>query len=207
MNQARTHGPLFHVLDVLFNLVVILLIVLGIRTFLVMPFQVEGKSMDETLADREYIIINKLAYYLGVPDRGDVVVFHPPNAPDKYYVKRVIAMGGDEVTIKDGKVFLKKAGETAETELREDYLDADNQGRTYKHAISDDPSPQHFVVPPDHFFLLGDNRRNSTDSRAFTDGSGQLAPYVERQAIAGKVWFVALPLSKIHALEAPGYAG
>lgn len=206
MTKPKAHGPLFHILDVAFNLVVILAIVMGIRTFLVMPFQVEGKSMDSTLADREYIIINKLAYYLGDPGRGDVVVFHPPNAPGKYYVKRVIGIGGDEVTLRGGKVYVKRAGETEEKQLDEPYLDPENQGKTFRHAIGDDGTTATFQIPADHYFLLGDNRQNSTDSRGFTDGSGQPSPYVTDAAVAGKVWFVALPLSKVHALQPPEYA-
>ncbi len=205
MNLPRVHGPLFHVLDVAFNLIVILAIVLGIRTFLVMPFQVEGKSMDSTLADQEYIIINKLAYYLGDPQRGDVVVFHPPNAPGKYYVKRIIGVGGDEITLRGGQVYIKRAGETAEERLEEAYLDVENQGKTFRHATGGDASPARFLVPAEHYFLLGDNRQNSTDSRGFNDGSGQPSPYVEDVAVAGRVWFVALPLSKIHVLEPPQY--
>ncbi|MEK7218491.1 MAG: signal peptidase I, partial [Patescibacteria group bacterium] len=80
MSEMQTkHGFWFHFLDVFLNIVVIVAIVGGIRTFLVSPFQVEGNSMVETLEDKEYIIINKLTYILGNPHRGDVVVFRPPN--------------------------------------------------------------------------------------------------------------------------------
>ena len=73
----------FHFLDVVLNIVIIVAIVAGIRTFLVSPFQVEGSSMVSTLEDNEYIIINKLAYYIGKPTRGDIVLFHPPGTPPK----------------------------------------------------------------------------------------------------------------------------
>jgi len=98
----------FHVLDVFFNIVVIVVIVAGIRTFLISPFQVEGNSMVSTLEDNEYIIINKIVYYLDAPGRGDVVVFRPPNDNKKYYVKRVVGVPGDTITIKEGSVFLEE---------------------------------------------------------------------------------------------------
>src|SRR3989344_1761956 len=106
MTQQK-HGLLFHLFDVLINIAVIVAIVGGIRTFLVSPFQVEGSSMVDTLEDKQYIIINKLAYLIGEPERGDVVVFRPPTDHDKYYVKRVIGLPGDEVIIRDGFVYLR----------------------------------------------------------------------------------------------------
>src|SRR3989338_9419764 len=102
----KQHGLLFHLLDVLFNIVVIVAIVAGIRTFLVSPFQVEGNSMVDTLEDKQYIIINKLAYILGDPKRGDVVVFRPPSDQEKYYVKRIIGLPGDHISIRGGHVYL-----------------------------------------------------------------------------------------------------
>ena len=124
----KQHGLLFHLLDVLFNIVVIVAIVAGIRTFLVSPFQVEGNSMVDTLEDKQYIIINKLAYILGEPERGDVVVFRPPSDHKKYYVKRVIGLPGDEVILKGGYVYLRKEGETELRELEEDlYLNDRNE--------------------------------------------------------------------------------
>lgn len=206
MNQQKKHGLLFHVLDVVFNIVVIVAIVAGIRTFLVSPFQVEGSSMTSTLEDTEYIVINKLVYFLDTPKRGDIVVFRPPNDESKYYVKRVIGLPGDTVSIRDGYVYLKEAGAQQAVKLDETYLDARNQGKTFRHPPGQgDPSFQEFVVPEDRYFVMGDNRQGSLDSRSFTLPNGQAEPFVSRNSIKGRVWFVALPISKIHALEAPVY--
>src|SRR3989338_1948495 len=100
--QKKRSGFWFHFLDVLFNIVIIISIVAGIRTFLISPFQVEGSSMTNTLEDDEYIIINKLAFYLGYPKRGDIVVFRPPNEKKRYYVKRIIGLSGDRIAIRGG---------------------------------------------------------------------------------------------------------
>lgn len=205
--SEQKHGFWFHFLDVLLNIVVIVAIVAGIRTFLVSPFQVEGHSMDTTLGDKEYIIINKLAFILGKPQRGDVVVFRPPNDPTKYYVKRIIGTPGDKVVIRDGYVSVQKSGELEPQKLEEaDYLTPDNNGHTYKHPpTSGDTSLVEYDIPPDHFFLLGDNRVGSLDSRSFMV-DGRPEPYVLRENIKGKVWFIALPLTRIHALTPPSYA-
>jgi signal peptidase I len=202
----KQHGLWFHILDVIFNIVVIIAIVAGIRTFLVSPFQVEGSSMTNTLEDNEYIIINKLAYHIGHPQRGDIIVFRPPNEQDKYYVKRVIGLPGDEVIIRGGYVFLKKAGTTGEIKLDEPYLDDRNAGKTYRHPPgSGDISEEKFDVPTGDYFVMGDNRQGSLDSRSFTLPDGSAAPFVPEASIKGRVWFVALPVTKIHAFEAPKY--
>ena len=206
MAAEKQHGILFHVLDVVFNIVVIVAIVAGIRTFLVSPFQVEGSSMTNTLEDNEYIIINKLAYYIGHPQRGEIVVFRPPNEANKYYVKRVIGMPGDRIAIRDGYVFLTPAGSDEETRLDEGYLDERNAGKTYRHPPgSGDTSEVDFTIPEGRFFLMGDNRQGSLDSRSFTLPDGSSAPYVAEDSIKGRVWFVALPITKIHAFETPAY--
>lgn len=203
----KQHGLLFHLLDVLFNIIVIVAIVAGIRTFLVSPFQVEGNSMVDTLEDKQYIIINKLAYILGEPGRGDVVVFRPPNDPEKYYVKRVIGLPGDEVMIKGGYVYLKESGSEEFKQLSEDpYLNDRNEGKTYRHPPgSGNTSELTYTVPNGDYFLLGDNRQGSLDSRSFTSDTNEPIPFVEEKDIKGRVWFVALPITKIHALEPPEY--
>ncbi len=207
MQKEKQHGLWFHILDVVFNIVVIVTIVAGIRTFLVSPFQVEGNSMVSTLEDKEYIVINKLAYFIGHPQRGDIVVFRPPNEPGKYYVKRVIGLPGDQVMIRGGKVYVRGADKEESVELDEGYLDPKNQGKTFRHPpASGDTDSTTYDVPEGSFFVLGDNRQGSLDSRSFTLANGEMQPYVPENNIKGKVWFVALPITKIHAFESPEYA-
>jgi len=196
----------FHTFDVLLNVVIILAIVGAIRTFLVSPFQVEGNSMLGTLEHKEYIIINKLAYFVGSPQRGDIVVFRPPTDHKKHYVKRVIGTPGDTVVIRDGKVFVERPGDDAPVELNEEYLDERNQGHTYQHPPSSGNTAEaRFRVPEGEYFLMGDNRQGSLDSRSFGAGESGFSSFVPEDDIKGRVWFVALPITKIHALEAPEY--
>lgn len=195
----------FHIFDVLFNVLVIVIVVAGIRTFLISPFQVEGSSMSQTLEDNEYIIINKLAYFTGQPHRGDSVVFRPPSDRKKYYVKRVIGLPGEDVVIRDGLVFIRGYN-NEEFILQEPYLDPKNQGKTFRHPPgSGDLSEVVYHIPERYYFLLGDNRQGSLDSRSFVGPDSSPSPFVPEKDIKGRVWFVALPITKIHALETPEY--
>ena len=204
--QPKKHSLWFHLFDVILNIVIIVAIVVVIRTFLVSPFQVEGSSMSDTLEHKQYIIINKLAYHIGDPKRGDVVVFRPPNDRKKHYVKRIIGLPGDTVTLEGGYVFLQESGEGEKAKLRESYLSERNAGKTYQHPpTSGDMNDISFRIPEGEYFLLGDNRQGSLDSRSFTDEGGDPSPFVERKDIKGLVWFIALPVTKIHALETPEY--
>ncbi len=204
--EEQQHSIWFHLLDVILNIVIIVAIVAAVRTFLVSPFQVEGNSMVDTLEHKQYIIINKLAYHLGDPERGDVVVFKPPNAPNKHYVKRVIGIPGDEVVIRDGHVFLRPSGAEREVKITEKYLNESNADQTYKHPpTSGNTSEIRYKVPEEGYFLLGDNRKGSLDSRSFSAPDGTSLPFVIRKNVKGRVWFVALPITKIHALEPPNY--
>lgn len=206
MVQEKQHGLWFHLIDVLFNIVVIVAIVAAIRTFLVSPFQVEGSSMTSTLENNEYIVINKLGYYIGNPDRGDIIVFRPPTDPKKHYVKRIIGLPGDKVTLRGGFVYLQEAGASEEVKLDEPYLDERNLGKTFRHPpLSGDTSEITYEVPEDSYFVLGDNRVGSLDSRSFMGNNATPSPFVPTRNIKGKVWFVALPITKIHAFEAPDY--
>ena len=163
--------------------------------------------MIDTLADSEYIIINKFAFLVGDPVRGDVVVFHPPNDPSKYYVKRVIGQPGDTVTLRDGYVYLKIPGDAQAQKLDEtSYLNSRNLGHTFRHPPSSgDGTAISYEIPPGEFFLLGDNRQGSLDSRSFTESDGKPMPFVAENDIKGRVWFVVLPINNIHVLKAPKY--
>lgn len=204
--MQKQRSLLWHLLDVALNIVIIVGIVAGIRTFLVSPFQVEGDSMLDTLEHKQYIIINKLGYFMGNPTRGDVVVFRPPSDHKKHYVKRIIGIPGDIVTIRGGKVYLQTPRAEGAMELEEPYLNEHNAGRTYIHPPnSGKTEEQRFEVPDGHYFLLGDNRQGSLDSRSF-GAQAEGSPFVPDKDIKGKVWFVALPISQIHVLEAPEYS-
>lgn len=199
---------LFHVFDVVLNIVIIVAIVGIIRTFIVSPFQIEGNSMVQTLEDKEYIVINKFRYLFNTPDRGDIVVFRPPTDTSKYYVKRVIGLPGDTIVIRNGNVFLRR--DNGDIEIEEAYLSDNNRGSTYRFnsqggVAASDTSEEAFHVPEGEYFLLGDNRKGSLDSRTFPYLGSHQSAYVPRSNIKGSVWFVALPITKIHAFESPKY--
>lgn len=200
---------MFHVFDVTLNIVIIVAIVAIIRTFIVSPFQIEGNSMVDTLEHKEYIVINKFRYFFGEPQRGDIVVFRPPTDTGKYYVKRVIGLPGDTVVIRDGEVFIRE-GKKGDVQLNEPYLSSANQGKTFRYSgnggiSAGDTSEEVFQVPEGQYFVLGDNRQGSLDSRSFAYLGTHQTAYVPQDNIKGSVWFVALPITKIHAFEAPKY--
>jgi len=144
--------------------------------FLYQPVKVEGTSMMPTLADQERIFINKFTYRLGPNrvDRGDMVVFLFPWDTSKSYIKRVIAVPGDRVEIDEGKVYVNKNA-VEEPYVPDEYRDHLSMPET--------------VVPMEHYFVLGDHRTSSNDSRAWG--------FVDRKLIYGKAVFVYWPLDKL----------
>ena len=121
-----------------------------IVTFGFQVARVEGQSMAPTLADQDRLIVNKLTYRLSAPRRGDIVMLYYPLNPDKSFVKRVIAEEGDVVRITDGRVYVN------DVPLRDDYVPAEFRSH-------DDWGPQ--VIPEGYYFVMGDHRNNSSDSR------------------------------------------
>lgn len=205
MAPAQQRSLWFHLFDVILNIVIIVAIVAVIRTFVVSPFQIEGNSMVDTLEHKEYIVINKFRYLFTTPKRGDIVVFRPPSDVSKYYVKRVIGLPGETVVIRDGNVYIRDP-DLGDVKLDEPYLNAGNQGHTFRYPVnSGDRTEEVYKVTPDQYFLLGDNRLASLDSRSFAHSGGHFAAYVPENNIKGSVWFVALPITRIHAFEAPQY--
>ena len=132
-------------------------------------FRIEGQSMEPNLHDGEYVLIDKISYLLHPPERGDVVVFTPPNN-ERDYIKRVIGLPGDTVEVRGGQVYVNGVM------LDEPYLQ--------QAILRDEPAR---IVEEGRYFVLGDNRNNSSDSRSF----GTITP----QSIVGRAWLVYWPPS------------
>ena len=153
--RSRASAPHSHfpVLSVwLRDLIISLAISAFIIIFLYQPVKVEGTSMMPSLDDQERIFVNKYVYRLEPIERGDIVVFRYPRDPSKSFIKRVIGLAGDRIRIEAGEVFVNGAA------LEEDYVPA---------AYADQRSYSEMVVPPNSYFVLGDHRTMSNDSRDF----------------------------------------
>ncbi|MBQ8150521.1 MAG: signal peptidase I [Clostridia bacterium] len=167
------------------------IIAFTIRTFLFEPIRVDGESMCDTLQDGEIMLVTKPEYLFGDPQVGDVVVCHYPERGNTNFVKRVIGVPGDTITIENGVVY--RNGEAVE----EPYLTPSrNQGSYY-----DITEP--FVLGDDEYFVCGDNRDNSHDSRNYyTLGWGQYQPAaVTRNMIKGHVRWVVFPFGNARGIE------
>jgi signal peptidase I len=160
------------------DLIISLAISAFIIVFLYQPVKVEGTSMMPSLDDQERIFINKFVYRIEPIQHGDIIVFRYPRDPAKSFIKRVIGVAGDHVRIENGRVYLNGK------QLLEDYVP-----RTYE----DDRSYPDVVVPPDSYFVLGDHRSLSNDSRDFGP--------VDASYIYGKAVFGYWPVDKMGRLR------
>src|SRR6516165_11316999 len=182
---GRPSGPLVPVgvwsaLSWVRDLAFSVLIAVILIVFIYQPVKVEGTSMMPTLTDQERIFINKFTYHygLGGVERGDMVVFKYPLDPSKSYIKRVVGIPGDWIQIVDGQVFLN-GKRLAENYVPEEYRDHVSWSLRQ--------------VPKDEYFVLGDHRSSSNDSRSWG--------FVERKYIYGKAVFVYWPLEKLGRLR------
>ena len=200
----------------------VLFIVFFLRSFLVEPFQIPSGSMIPTLEVGDFILVNKFAYGLrapvlnntiiptGKPQRGDVMVFFPPHAPDTYYIKRVIGVPGDNISYNNhvltlnGKVIEEKlvaelpAGAPM-LRLVTENIDG-KEFTAYKH-IQPSRLSMHgsWVVPEGHYFMMGDNRDNSLDSREWG--------FVSEDAIVGKAFAVWMHWEKFLSIPTFDHVG
>jgi signal peptidase I len=156
------------------DLIISLAISAFIIIFLYQPVKVEGTSMMPSLDDQERIFVNQYVYRLEPIQRGDVIVFRYPRDPSKSFIKRVIALAGDRIHIESGEVFVNGQA------LEEDYVPA---------AYSDQRSYPEIVIPPHSYFVLGDHRTMSNDSRDFGP--------VDVDFIYGKAVFGYWPMDKM----------
>ena len=172
--------------DILRFAIITLLIVIPVRAYVAQPFIVSGISMDPTYKNGEYLIVDELSYHFQDPKRGEVVVFRYPKDPSKFFIKRVIGLPGETVSISGSSINITtSAGE--ELALEEPYIDP-----------QDEYQPTELTLKKEEYFVMGDNRDSSLDSRAW-------GPVTET-AIKGRVALRLLPLTKVNLF--PGdYSG
>jgi len=147
-----------------------LAIFLFVYVFVVQPHRVKGGSMLPNFTDGELLLTEKISYYFSKPQRGDVLVFEAPNSQKVDFIKRIIGLPGESITIKDGSVFIN------DPKLTENYVNSSTSG-----SVS-------IILSDDEYFVLGDNRNSSSDSRAFGP--------VKKNSFRGRAWLVYWPILK-----------
>lgn len=165
--------------DILQTVVISVILFLGIN-LITARIRIESVSMENTLHPGNAVLVNRLAYQLGLPERGDIVVFDPPFDSPEPYIKRVIALPGEEVSIRDGIVYINNQP------LQEPYLRERPASRGT------------WIVPEDAIFVMGDNRNNSSDSRNWGP--------VPLENVIGRALFVYWPPDEMGSLTSSAFA-
>ncbi len=163
-------------------------IVVPIRYFLIQPFYVKGASMEPNFYDHEYLIIDEISYRFRDPERGEIAVFRYPVDPSQFFIKRIVGLPGDTLTIGGGKISIKNEQLGDHTVLDEgNYLESNisTHGETS------------VTLEENEYYLLGDNRGASLDSRVFGP--------VEREKIVGRVMLRGWPFVKVAWFKTPMY--
>ncbi len=164
--------------------VIALAIVIPIRYFLFQPFIVKGQSMEPNFETGDYLIIDEISYRFREPQRGEVVVFRYPWNPSQRYIKRIIGLPGETVEIKEGKIFISGAL-------------LDESKYLLNHYYTDNKGFESIVLGKDEYFVLGDNRLASSDSRVWG--------VLPRKNIIGRVFIRAWPLTALAKIRVPHY--
>jgi signal peptidase I len=196
--SRRALGCAFEIVE---TLVLTLVIYLVIHNFVAQPFEVKQASMFPTIVEGEYILIDKLTPRFSEYEYGDVVVFDPPSSSGLStdgipFIKRVIGLPGDTVTLENGRVFVTRPGESP-VRIEEPYVLREQDGSTARTIPTTGEGTNVWVVPEDAYFVMGDNRPDSQDSRAFGP--------ITRDLILGRAWLRYFPLERVGLIERPEY--
>jgi len=158
-----------------------------VRYFLFKPFYVKGASMEPNFFDHEYLIIDELSYRFHNPSRGDVIVFRYPNNPKEYFLKRIVGLPGERIKIAANQITIYNESNPEGLVLEEKYLSDDILTEGEK-IVS---------LNNNQFYVMGDNRPNSFDSRRFGP--------VDANLIVGRTWLRGWPLNRLQIFETPEY--
>lgn len=173
--------------DIIETIVLALAIFVVIYLFLFQPHQVKGASMEPNFHDKEYLLTDKISYRLRSPKRGEVVIFKAPKNPELDYIKRIIGLPGERIKIENGSVFIN--GQL----LKEEYLPKNEviSGGLFL------PKGKEIKIPKDSYFVLGDNRSHSSDSREWGP--------IKRENIIGRAFFRYWPPNRSGILPKAKY--
>lgn len=173
------------VMDILETIVFIGSLFIVMYLFILQPNQVRGASMEPTFISGDYILTSKITYKLRTPERGDVVVFKSPKNKDIDYIKRVIGLPGDTIVVRNSEVFVN------DKLMPETYIAAKTNLWDGGFLVENQP----ITVPPDHYFVMGDNRPRSSDSREFGT--------ITVEDIIGFVFYRYLPADQMGIIKNP----
>jgi len=160
--------------------IIALVVVIPIRVLVAEPFIVSGSSMVPTFQNGDYLIVDKLSYELGSPKRNDVVVFRYPNDPSKFFIKRIIGLPNETVDIKGSVVTITNEEHKDGLTLDQPFVKNNSKNNT------------HIQLKADEYFVMGDNRSGSSDSRAWGP--------VKKSLLTGRAFLRLLPISKVNLL-------
>lgn len=178
-------GVVLFLVEVAQIIIIAAAIIVPIRYFLIQPFIVKGASMEPNFFDSEYLIIDEMTYRFRNIERGETVVFRPPGNESQFYIKRVIGLPGETVEIIDGTIKIYNLEYPNGVIIQEDYLEEETIGRSY------------VTLGLNEYYLMGDNRDQSLDSRTFGP--------VSVDDIVGRVWLRGLPIDRLGAVPNPDY--
>ena len=171
--------------EVLQIILIAAIIIIPVRLYVVKPFVVKGASMEPNLIDHEYLIIDEISQHFGDFSRGHIVVFEPPSNDAQVYIKRIIGLPGETVEIMEGTITIYNEAAPNGFTLEEPYIEDYTHGR------------ESVTLGLDEYYVLGDNRDASLDSRKFGP--------IQRSSIIGRAWLRGFPLGRIGTLSLPDY--
>jgi len=174
-------------LDIIQVVVFAVAIFLFVYLLILQPHKIKGNSMQPNFPDGEYLLTDKVSYRFGEPERGDVIVFEPPGSQGEEFIKRIVGLPGEVVSLRDNRFYINGLL------LNEHYiaLDVPTQPGNYL------AEGTQITVPQEQYFVLGDNRTHSSDSRVFGP--------ISKDKITGRAWVVYWPPSLVGVVEEISY--